>query len=75
MGWRLALLPVVAGISYELIKATVNPRLAAPAMLIVKPGMWLQRLTTEHPNDAQLEVACEAMRVLLAAENKSEAGS
>ena len=70
LGWRLALLPLVAGISYELIKATVNPRLSWLAMVFVKPGMWLQRLTTEQPDDQQLEVACEAMRVLLKKENE-----
>ena len=75
LGWRLALLPVVAGISYELIKATVNPRLGWLAMIFVKPGMWLQRLTTEQPDDAQLEVACEAMRVLLAKEEETKANS
>ena len=70
IGLRLALLPVVAGISYEIIKSTVNPRLAGLAMVFIKPGMWLQRLTTEQPNDEQLEVACEAMRVLLNQETK-----
>lgn len=69
VGLRMCLLPLVAGISYEILKATVNPRLSALAILVVTPGMWLQRLTTEHPNDEQLEVACEAMRVLLEAEN------
>lgn len=69
IGLRLCMLPLVAGISYEILKATVNPRLSALAILVVTPGMWLQRLTTEEPDDAQLEVACEAMRVLLAAEN------
>ncbi|HEX9998195.1 MAG TPA: DUF1385 domain-containing protein [Abditibacterium sp.] len=73
VGLRMCLLPVVAGISYEILKATVNPKLSALATLVVTPGMWLQRLTTEHPSDEQLEVACEAMRVLLAAENNSEA--
>ncbi|MDQ3812711.1 MAG: DUF1385 domain-containing protein [Armatimonadota bacterium] len=32
------------------------------------PGLWLQRLTTRQPDDAQLEVSCAAMRVLLEAE-------
>lgn len=74
LGLRLLLLPLVAGISYELIKATVNPRLGWLAMIFVKPGMWLQRLTTEQPDDAQLEVACEAMRVLLRAEKMEYPG-
>ncbi len=73
IGLRLLLLPVVAGISYEIIKSTVNPRLSGLAMIVVKPGMWLQRLTTEEPSDDQLEVACEAMRVLLNKEEEVEA--
>ena len=73
IGLRLLLLPLVAGISYEIIKSTVNPKLAGLAMIVVKPGMWLQRLTTEEPSDEQLEVACEAMRVLLVEEEKVEA--
>lgn len=68
VGARMLCLPLIAGIAFELIKATINPRLSALALLVSRPGMWLQRLTTREPNDAQLEVACEAMRVLLAAE-------
>lgn len=67
---RLALMPLVAGISYEIIKLTVNPRLGTLAKLILVPGMWLQRLTTSQPNDPQLEVACQAMKVLLEAESE-----
>lgn len=70
VGMRLGLLPVIAGVSYEIIKATVNPRFTALATLVITPGMWLQRLTTVQPDDDQLEVACEAMRVLLEVENK-----
>jgi len=72
VGLRLLLMPIVAGISYEILKATVNPRLKTLAVLVMTPGLWLQRLTTEQPDDSQLEVACEAMRVLLEAENKKE---
>ena len=72
IGLRLLLLPIVAGVSYEIIKSTVNPRLSGLAMIVVKPGMWLQRLTTEEPSDEQLEVACEAMRVLLEKEEEVE---
>jgi len=68
VAWRLLLMPVVAGISYEVIKLTVNPQLGGLARIILTPGMWLQRLTTAQPNDEQLEVSCEAMRVVIAAE-------
>ncbi len=69
VGLRLLMLPVVAGVSYEVLKATVNPRLSALALLVITPGMWLQRLTTSQPDDPQLEVACAAMKVLLDKEN------
>ena len=72
VGLRMTLLPLVAGISYEILKATVNPRWSGLATLVVTPGMWLQRLTTEQPDDAQLEVACKAMSVLLQAENQPQ---
>lgn len=65
VGMRLLCLPLVAGISYEVLKGTVNPRLGAIANLVITPGMWLQRLTTSQPDDDQLEVACRAMQVLL----------
>jgi uncharacterized protein YqhQ len=48
----------------------VNPKLGGLARIILTPGMWLQRLTTAQPNDEQLEVSCEAMRVVLAAEDE-----
>ena len=72
VGLRLLMLPLVAGISYEVLKATVNPRLGALANLVITPGMWLQRLTTSQPDDAQLEVACRAMQVLLEKEAPPE---
>jgi len=68
VGWRFLLMPVVAGVSYEIIKLTIHPRWKALAHLILTPGMWLQRLTTEQPDDTQLEVACVAMRAVLDAE-------
>jgi uncharacterized protein YqhQ len=65
---RLALLPVVAGVSYEILKLTSYPRWRGLAYIIMTPGMWLQRLTTRQPDDEQLEVSCVAMRAVLDAE-------
>ena len=70
VGWRLLLMPVVAGVSYEIIKLTVNPQFGGLAKLVLTPGMWLQRLTTRQPDDSQLEVACAAMQVVIDAEQK-----
>lgn len=66
--WRLALLPVVAGISFEVIKLTAHPTLGRLAQALMIPGLWMQRLTTRHPDDAQLEVSCAAMQAILDAE-------
>jgi uncharacterized protein YqhQ len=65
---RFALMPLVAGISYEVIKLTMHPRWGKFAMWVMTPGLWLQRLTTNEPDDAQLEVSCAAMRAVLEAE-------
>jgi len=68
VGWRFMLMPVVAGVSYEIIKLTIHPRWKKVAQVILTPGMWLQRLTTNQPDDEQLEVACVAMRAVIEAE-------
>lgn len=59
---RILLLPVVAGISYEIIRAGAYSRWVRP---LVVPGLWLQRLTTREPDDTQLEVAIQALRNVL----------
>lgn len=57
---RIILMPVVAGISYELIRLagrTENPVIQT----LVKPGLWLQYLTTREPHADQIEVAIQAL--------------
>jgi uncharacterized protein YqhQ len=57
---RILLMPVVAGISYELIRLagrTTNPVLQS----LFKPGLWLQYLTTKEPHADQIEVAIRAL--------------
>jgi len=61
---RLALLPVVAGISYELIKWAGRSE-SKIACIMSKPGMWLQKITTREPDDKQIEVAIEALKNVL----------
>ncbi len=68
--WRLALMPVVAGVSYEIIKLTAHPTWGRAAQFVMIPGLWMQRLTTRQPNDEQLEVSCAAMQAILDAEEK-----
>ncbi len=57
---RLALLPVVAGLSYEVIKLAGRHQKGCVKAL-TKPGLWLQRLTTREPDETQIEVAIRSM--------------
>ncbi len=65
---RVLLIPVVAGISYELIRFSgVHPAWPIARWMAV-PGLWLQRLTTRQPEDDQIEVAITAMGAAVAAD-------
>lgn len=64
---RLLLLPVVAGLSYELLRwAGKSDNIVVKFLSL--PGLWLQKLTTREPTDKQLEVAIAAMEAVLAEE-------
>lgn len=62
---RIVLLPVVAGISYEIIKFTGKHRDFFFWRWLTLPGIWLQRLTTREPDDSQIEVAIKALVAVL----------
>lgn len=62
---RIALLPVVAGISYEIIRFAGKHTENKWISWLNKPGMWLQRLTTREPDGKQIEVAIEALKAVL----------
>lgn len=70
---RIVLLPVVAGISYELIRLSANSDNCVLGWA-VKPGLWLQKLTTRQPDPDMLEVAIESVKAVLPAD-KIPAGS
>ena len=61
---KLLLLPVVSGISYEIIKWAGRSDNAV-VTLLSKPGMWLQKLTTREPDDEQIEVAIAALSAVI----------
>jgi uncharacterized protein YqhQ len=63
-GSRLVLLPVIAGLGYEVIRYARLHRHSLCALLIV-PGLWLQNLTTGEPDAGMLEVAIAALRAVL----------
>ncbi|MGI8838495.1 MAG: DUF1385 domain-containing protein [Pyrinomonadaceae bacterium] len=59
---RLALIPIVAGISYEIIRMSAKKESGWFFKAITRPGVWLQNITTQEPDDQQLEVAIEALK-------------
>ena len=62
---RIALLPVIAGIAYELIRFAGKHADNRVLMTVLAPGLWLQRLTTREPTLDQLEVSIRALREVL----------
>ncbi|HAQ55424.1 MAG TPA: DUF1385 domain-containing protein [Anaerovibrio sp.] len=70
---RVILLPVVAGISYEIIKLSANSDNCVLGWAI-KPGLWLQYMTTREPDDDMIEVAIESAKAVLP-EDKIPAGT
>ena len=70
---RIALLPVVAGLSYELIRYAAKNK-GSLLTLLTLPGLWLQRITTQPPSDDQTEVAIAALNGAMELE-KSQGGN
>ncbi|HQZ98444.1 MAG TPA: DUF1385 domain-containing protein [Pyrinomonadaceae bacterium] len=58
---RIALMPLVAGLSYEVIRYAAKKESGAIFKFMTLPGLWLQNITTQEPDDEQLEVAIKAL--------------
>src|SRR5690242_10471158 len=65
---RILLLPLIAGLAYELIRFAGKHQGNRVLMTLLAPGLWLQRLTTREPTLDQLEVSIRALREVLALE-------
>src|SRR5947208_8434371 len=68
---RILLLPVIAGIAYELIRFAGKHAGNRFLMTLLAPGLWLQRLTTREPTLDQLEVSIRALRDVLEVERRA----
>ena len=62
---RILLLPVIAGIGYELIKLSGKFQDNPIVKVLIAPGLWLQRITTKEPSDKQLEVGIASLKAVL----------
>jgi uncharacterized protein YqhQ len=66
---RILLLPVIAGIAYELIRFAGKHQDNRIVMTLLAPGLWLQRLTTREPSLDQIEVSIRALKEVLSLES------
>ena len=64
-GARVVLIPLIAGLAYEIIRFSARHLSNPICKVLVRPGMWLQRITTKEPDDKQLEIAIIALKEAL----------
>jgi uncharacterized protein YqhQ len=62
---HIALIPLVAGCSYEVLRFSDRFQRVWPVKFLVMPGLWLQKITTKEPNDEQLQIASAALKASL----------
>lgn len=60
--YHLVSVPLVAGVSYELLKLSSRYSNNFITRILIKPGLWLQKITTKPPSDEQLETAIVALK-------------
>ena len=71
MGLHLLMLPVIVAVSYE-INRFVGRHDNAFTRLLTKPGMWMQKFTTNEPDDSMIEVAIEALNAVIPEEEGAD---
>jgi uncharacterized protein YqhQ len=69
---RIVLIPLIAGLSYEVIRLAAKNMHRRFVRVLMTPGLWLQRLTTREPSLDQLEVAIASLRAVLSADQLAE---
>jgi uncharacterized protein YqhQ len=72
LGSRALLIPLVAGVAYEIIRLAARNFDRPVVRLLMRPGLALQKLTTRQPSLDQLEVAIAALRAALTAGQRAE---
>ena len=67
---RLTLIPVIAAVSYELLRFGARHRGVALVRWLSEPGIWVQKITTKQPTDDMIEVAIVSMEQAMAADGE-----
>ena len=71
IAYRIAIIPLIAGISYEILKLSAKNMDKKVVRWMVTPGLWFQKLTTKEPDEKQIQVAINALIGVLPEKNKS----
>ena len=69
---RIALMPLIAGLSYEIIRFAGKNVDNKWVSWLSKPGLWLQRLTTREPDEKQIEVAIASLKAVIPSDSKMD---
>ncbi len=72
---RISLLPVIAGLAYEVIRYAGRHEDSGLVKVLLWPGMQLQRMTTSEPDDSMVEIAIAAVKPIIAREQAEAAGT
>lgn len=75
VGYKLLLLPIVAGIAYEIIRLAGSRKESKFMRLLLGPGLLMQRITTQEPSDDQIEVAIKSFQSVRDAESEEPVAS
>ena len=65
LGWRLALVPLISAVSYELLRLGGRFRNSSMMKAVIAPGLLVQRLTTQQPDDKMVEVAIASLNAVV----------
>jgi uncharacterized protein YqhQ len=72
---HIALLPMVAGVAYEVIKFAGRYKQSRLTRWLLAPGLWSQHITTREPEEAQIEVALRALQAVVEQEQRANGES
>ena len=72
LSYRILLIPIISGVSYEILRLSDRYRSSLIVKVLVAPGLLLQRLTTRQPDDEMIEVAIKAVKEVEMLQTKNE---
>jgi uncharacterized protein YqhQ len=74
LGSRIVAIPIIAGLAYEALRLGAKYPDSVAMRALMRPGIWLQKITTQEPDDQQIEVAVASFQEVLRREAAAKAG-